>query len=616
MPETAESERYQIGRELARGGMGAIHEARDLRLSRTVAVKQLLVHSNNAEARLKREALLTARLQHPAIVPIFDVGALQDGGPFYAMKLVDGMSLEAAISRATTLESRLTLLPHVVTVVEAVAFAHSRGIVHRDLKPHNVLVGEFGETVVVDWGLAREVEVTDDATTVVVDRNIAKQVEIADDATTVETFSNQSLTKIGTILGTPTYMAPEQAAGDVVDTRADVYALGAMLYHLLSGRRPRPASRTGQASEGGRQVPLSQNEPRLPTDLVTIVEKAMAESPAERYSTAGEMAADLRRFQTGQLVGAHHYTAMQLIRRLVVRHPTTFSLSALAAVAMIFATAVLIGRQVRVRELRETKRILDGQIVALENAMGETYDSAILHTLEDRLDTAIARAEVASHELTGAGISIARGDDAFDRRIHDVLAGFNADTYSIPPRFRNVVAAAVGQAGRVRGAVVQNRKRSVWPIITRELDSFGLPQELAYLALMESDLNASLVFSPGDAAGLWQLKSVAAREHGLRVDKTIDERLDPMKSTHVAAEMLADMFAQIGDDATLIAVMAYPLGVENMRGFLHEIATEKGGWRRGHRSYWHFYRTHRWSKQMEDYVARLIALMLADRSAP
>lgn len=585
-PGLDESERYRIGRELARGGMGAIHEATDVRLSRTVAVKRLLTQSGRADARLRREALITASLQHPAIVPVFDVGELADRGPFYAMKLVDGTSLDVAIQRASTLDARLALLPHAVTVVEAVAYAHSRGIVHRDLKPHNVLVGAFGETVVIDWGLA-------------------KQVHAADETVTVGASSDEILTRIGAVMGTPAYMPPEQAAGAVVDARADVYALGAMLYHLLTGKRPQGT------------LPLLRSEPRLPIDLVTIVEKAMAEAPSERYPTAQEMAADLRSFQTGQLVGAHRYTTWQLLRRAIARHSVAVSFGALAAVALVSALAVFIARQARLRDVRQTKRTLDARIVELENAMADEHDAVTLRGLEARLDDTIGQARLVSQELAAAESPIVRGDDALDRRIHGVLAGFNADTYSIPPRFRNAIADAMGETTRrVASEGARQNKRTVWPIITHELDAFGLPEELGYIAWMESDLIASLSFRPADSAGLWQLKGPTAREHGLRVDEAIDERLDATKSTHVAVQMLADMFAQIGDDATLIAVIAYPLGVDKTRGFLHEIAMEKGGWRSGRRSYWHFYRTHRLTAETEDYVPRVIALILADRSSP
>ena len=243
--------------------------------------------------------------------------------------------------------------------------------------------------------------------------------------------------------------------------------------------------------------------------------------------------------------------------------------------------------------------------------------SATLRGLEARLDDTIGQARLVSQELVPAGAAIVRGDDVLDRRIHAVLAGFNADTYSIPPRFRNVIAAAIdATTRRVASERARYNRRSVWPIITGELDAFGLPEELGYLAWMESDLNTSLSFRPGDAAGLWQLTTSKAREQGLRVDETIDERLDATKSTHVAVQMLADMFAQIGDDATLIAVLAYPLGVDKTRGLLHDIGMEKGGWRSGRRSYCHFYRTLRLSEQTEEYLPRVITLILADRSLP
>lgn len=161
----------------------------------------------------------------------------------------------------------------------------------------------------------------------------------------------------------------------------------------------------------------------------------------------------------------------------------------------------------------------------------------------------------------------------------------------------------------------QFRKRSVWPIIERELDAFGLPRELGYVAWLESGLNTGPV-GPLGQTGLWQIDRVTGLAHGLRIDSTIDERLDVRKSTHAAAQLLAEIFAELGEHATLLAVLAYPLGAGKTRAFLREIATEKGGWRSGRRSYWHFYRTHRFSAEAEAYVPRIIALILADREFP
>ena len=148
---------YRVEGEFARGGMGRVLRARDRRLGRTVALKELHEDAGpGAAGRFVREALVTARLQHPAIVPVYEAGRWPGGRPFYAMKLVEGRSLDALLRDAGDLAGRLALLPHLIAVAEAVAYAHSQRVVHRDLKPANVLVGPFGETVVVDWGLARE----------------------------------------------------------------------------------------------------------------------------------------------------------------------------------------------------------------------------------------------------------------------------------------------------------------------------------------------------------------------------------------------------------------------------------------------------------------------------
>jgi len=145
---------FEMSEELARGGMGRVAKARDRRLGRDVAIKEVL--SATLDARFAREVAITAQLQHPAIVPIYEAGRWPDGSAFYAMRLVSGGTLAAAIAKTETLEDRLALLPHVIALTDALAYAHANRIIHRDLKPGNVLVGEFGETVVIDWGLAKD----------------------------------------------------------------------------------------------------------------------------------------------------------------------------------------------------------------------------------------------------------------------------------------------------------------------------------------------------------------------------------------------------------------------------------------------------------------------------
>ena len=148
-------QRYLLGAELGRGGMGRVVEAYDTHLGRTVALKEVLPKAGNIERRFQREVRITARLEHASIVPLYDSGRLADGRAFYVMRRVTGKPLDEAITRARTLEGRLALLPNALAAIDAVAHAHKRGVIHRDLKPQNILVGELGETVVIDWGLAK-----------------------------------------------------------------------------------------------------------------------------------------------------------------------------------------------------------------------------------------------------------------------------------------------------------------------------------------------------------------------------------------------------------------------------------------------------------------------------
>jgi serine/threonine protein kinase len=322
----AESERYVLERVIGEGGMGRVFEARDLRLQRPVAIKMLRARDGRLAARFEREVKLAARLQHPGVVPVYDAGFWPSGEPYLVMKLVLGQSLARVIRDAETPADRLALLPHVITAAEAVAFAHDQGIVHRDLKPINILVGAFGETIVLDWGLAKDLR--------------AGEADGAEPSSPAATPAGD--TAAGAVLGTPSYMAPEQAAGSAVDARADVYALGAILYHLLAGTVPHaPSLPNGAAAAGARPaaVPLAQLESWLPPDLRAIVDKAMAADPQARYPTAFELAEDLRRFQAGQLVAARAYSSVERAARFVARHPAAAVVAVLAVAALAFLAA-------------------------------------------------------------------------------------------------------------------------------------------------------------------------------------------------------------------------------------------------------------------------------------
>jgi WD40 repeat protein len=333
----ATADRYRITGEVGRGGIGRVLQARDRVLERSVALKELFAAGDETRRRFLREALITARLQHPSIVPVYDAGHRDGRLAFYAMKLVAGRPLDEAIAVASTLAQRLALLPSVLAIADAMAYAHSERIIHRDLKPSNVLIGRYGETVVIDWGLAKDLAV--------------------DDADAPDTGPYRAVgldqTAAGSMLGTPAYMAPEQAAGKPVDERADVYALGAILYHTICGTAPHEGTTLDEMVRhvvSGAVRPLTEREPEVPRDLAAIVNKAMALEPSGRYATAQGLTDDLRRYLTGQLVASHTYRTGELLRRWVKRHraAVTVALAALLVVGVVGIASVI--RIVRARE--------------------------------------------------------------------------------------------------------------------------------------------------------------------------------------------------------------------------------------------------------------------------
>src|SRR5262249_35873643 len=205
----------QVIGEHARGGLARVSRVHARDLGRDIAIKELITRGHVGEVRFVREALITARLEHPGIVPVYEAGRWPDGTPFYAMKLVSGRPLRDLIAERATVDQRIGLLHHVISVADAMAYAHARNIIHRDLKPANVIVGDFGETVVIDWGLAKDLSMAD---------------EQAEGSATSRSASAGDVTTAGSVIGTRAYMAPEQERGERVDQRADVFAIGAMLW--------------------------------------------------------------------------------------------------------------------------------------------------------------------------------------------------------------------------------------------------------------------------------------------------------------------------------------------------------------------------------------------------
>lgn len=332
----ATSSRYVGGAEIARGGMGRVIEATDTLLARTVAVKEALTSDPETLRRFARETRITARLEHPSIVPVYDAGT-DPAAPFYVMRRVTGRPLSGMITAANSLDERLALVPHVLACAQAIAHAHKRGVLHRDIKPNNILVGELGETVVIDWGIAKVIGETD-----------------PDDD--LPPLASDSLrTRIGTVSGTPGFMSPEQARGDDVGPSADVWALGATLYYLLARQMPHEThAKTPDdllAYAAHRPVPpIASVIAGVPPELAAITERALAFEVSDRFPDAISFAEELSRFLTGQIVASHDYSVRERIVRWVKRHRAIVAVAALAITAVAVVSTLAIRRVVAARE--------------------------------------------------------------------------------------------------------------------------------------------------------------------------------------------------------------------------------------------------------------------------
>ena len=314
--------RYVLSEFIARGGMGAVYLAEDKILFRRVAIKVLDAADPDGRLadRLQQEARILAQLEHPGIVPVHDAGRLPDGRVFYAMKFVEGARLDQFLAGVLSVSERLRLF---LRICDAVSFAHSRGILHRDLKPTNIMVGAFGEVLVMDWGLAK-----------VLPRPSVESLEtvsgagIATARTAGDIAHLPCQTQDGLIVGTPGFMSPEQAAGNCcdLDQRSDVFSLGKLLHFVA-------ASFNANDSGGAR----------LARPLRAICEKATALDRALRYPTVTQLSQDASRYLDGASVSAHRENVAERLLRFYRRYQPAILL--IAAYLLMRALFVIYSRR-------------------------------------------------------------------------------------------------------------------------------------------------------------------------------------------------------------------------------------------------------------------------------
>jgi serine/threonine-protein kinase len=578
-----DADRFRVLFQHAEGGLGRVLVAMDTQLNRRVAFKQIrpqFSRNRASQTRFLVEAEVTGRLEHPGIVPVYALGRAADGSPFYAMRFIRGDSLRAAIRKfhksrengrrrplAIDLEFR-NLLHRIVDVCDTLEYAHSRGVLHRDIKPENIMLGRYGETLVVDWGIVR---LSDEGDTPDVDKGDSRLyhngVFAKDTQHTLE----------GSVVGTPAYMSPEQAAGDlqILSPASDVYGVGATLYELLTGRAPIPGDDTNirltellkRVKQGIFRPPRELN-PDVPSAMNAICLKAMARPIDQRYPTTRSLADDLEAWLADEPVRAWREPTFLRLRRWVSRHSMFVSgLGTAAAVGLVtFVIAFMLARQARtdaLRNFRNARATVDASLTGISEALSdfpelqedllrqaaEQYEELAHDHSDDpeiQIETARARIRLGHVRLTLNDVEAARKEAASavtaleELRDGVVAARLSRDVNRELARARLLSALVQQRAGDLDAA--QRQFSQAIEQINQMIDRPAAPSDI--LLLGEARIRfAELLRETGKAKDAHSLLDLAREDVSRDMDDENSQQLQRLRAVILSglADVLIDL---------------------------------------------------------------------------
>lgn len=492
-------DRFEDLEHFASGGLGDVYTGYDKAVQRRVAVKLLkpgLVNNSEAKRRFMSEGSITGMLEHPAIVPIYDSGISDDGQPFYAMRLLKGQTLKQAIEElhsnrvAGNFDGQIrSLLRRLTQVCDAISYAHDQGVIHRDLKPANILLGEFGEAVVIDWGLARREQAISEGE----DFEGSSRAAVKTNSKSSLDAQPENATKIGSVLGTPEYMSPEQATGDssIIGKRSDVYSLGAVLYSILTGASPHGgnAIATQERIENAKQADFPTAKARnasTPTALNAICERAMNVNPDSRYDSPKALASDINNWLSDQPVLARPDNALENFSRFLRKYRRW---SAAAAATLV---AIAVGSSIATSVINSQRTELEIRKTEAEELAAKEAESAYKARIANSDNFAYVEFMAAVFEKLRSGNNL-KTSNAKDVRLTDFINTMTSELESVgenlsPRTKKNIVGnliSALNAAGKDQQAL--EKTRELIELVTKTDGEFSTANLI--------DLKGALVYS-------------------------------------------------------------------------------------------------------------------------